>query len=84
MSDKETNFKLSCRKACIIGFPIFLVVQNIVAYAFVYGVTFYEINGTSLEDIQPILSVLIAGTIGQTVYVIKIMVKWAFTDSNKE
>lgn len=78
--NKDAGFKLRVRKVFAFAFPIFLVIQNILTYFFVWFVTFHPTEGISLKDIQPILAVVISGTIGETVLIIQIMVKWIFSD----
>lgn len=75
----DIRWKLTARKRYSLIFSLCLLLQNIVVYGFVYHV-YRQGSGSLLKDLQPIISVLVIGTIGQTVAVIRIMVRWIFSD----
>lgn len=77
--EADVSWKLRARKSYSIAFFIFLLVQNITVYWFIWQV-YQHGNGNLFKQLQPILSVVIVGTIGETVGVIQIMVKWIFSD----
>jgi len=76
----DTESKIGFRKFFAVLFTLLLLVQNIFVYWIVYKSFFFTIEGLKIEDVQVLLSVLVTGTIGQTVSIIWLMVKWVFSD----
>ena len=77
--ESDIRWRLDARKLYARIFSLFLLIQNLFV---MYIVDFSFRSGIDLGKLQLVLSVLIAGTIGQTVGVIQIMVKWIFSDIN--
>ncbi len=77
---KDAAFKLTIRKFFAYAFPIFLLVQNIITYVFIWVIFYTYKDSPYVFDLQPFLSVLTLGTLGETVLIVKIMVRWIFTD----
>lgn len=76
--EADISWKLRARKTYSIAFFIFLLLQNIFVYGFVFYI--YQKGQGNFKNLQPILSAIILGTIGETIGVIQIMVKWIFSD----
>lgn len=77
--EDDISWKLKARKTYSIAFFIFLLLQNFAVYWFVWHV-YHTGNSSEFKDLQPILATAVLGTIGQTVGIINIMVKWIFSD----
>ena len=77
--EADISWKLRARKTYSIAFFIFLLLQNIFVYGFVFYI-YQKGQGNVFRNLQPILSAIILGTIGETIGVIHIMVKWIFSD----
>jgi len=75
---KDADWKLKARKVLCWFFCIFLGIENVLLWTFVFLIFYYRSN--LFSEIQPVLSVIISGTIIQTGYIIKIIVRWLFTD----
>lgn len=76
--NKDADWKLKARKGLCWFFCIFLVIENVLLWIFVFLI--FQYRSDLFSEIQPVLSVIISGTIIQTGYIIKIIVKWLFTD----
>ncbi len=53
-----------------------LLVQN----AFVFGLVGYAIVTGNIQDLQLIFAVLVTATLGETAYMVKVIVEWLFRD----
>ena len=77
--EADISWKLRARKTYSIAFFIFLLLQNLAVYYFTWHI-YRQGNGALFQQLQPIMSVVVVGTIGETIGVIQIMVKWIFSD----
>ncbi|MBS1611805.1 MAG: hypothetical protein JST49_03225 [Bacteroidetes bacterium] len=73
---RDNSWKLSARQEYGSFFTILLIAQNMA----VFGIVIYCIKHDKLENLQPILSILITATLTETYFIIRIMVQWMFAD----
>lgn len=76
IEEEDMRWKLWARKWFSIVAFVFLIAQNYLVFALVYQ-AFYS---DKLVQLQVILSILVTGTLAETVGAIKIMVEWVFRD----
>jgi len=74
--ETDAQWKLNARKIYAPLFLIFLLVQNIIAYVFIFIVYFQH----NLSSVQPFIISLFIGMIVETAYIVKIIIRWVFTD----
>lgn len=76
--EKDAEWKLEARKKYAPVLLGFLLLQN---FAFLWFIALaYSEN--KLGDFQPFMGTVILGTFVETAYLVKIIVRWVFTDIN--
>ena len=72
----DIRWRLSARRVFAWGACTLLVIQNIAVFVLVYFAFFYN----ALQQLQPIIGILVSATLLETVGLIKIMVDSVFKD----
>lgn len=72
----DINSKIVGRICLTVIFLTILIIQNVSVFALV----FWAFEQNKLVEIQPLLAVLITGTLGETAFTINMIVKWMFKD----
>ena len=83
----DITWKLLARKEYAPFFRWFLIIQNFLIFLFVFIAYYNSLsldNLTSFFKLQPVFSIIIGGTIAQTVLIIRIMVLWIFSNTPYE
>ena len=75
---KDNSWRVEARESFGQFFFILLVVQNIAVFALVW----YCVKHRTIENLQPILGIIITGTLTETYFIIRIIVEWVFKDIN--
>lgn len=72
----DINSKIVGRICLTVIFLAILIIQNVSVFTLV----FWAFEQNKLVEIQPLLAVLITGTLGETAFTINMIVKWMFKD----
>ena len=73
---EDANWKIKSRKWYAPIFLGFLFLQNFATYTFIYILY----NQGRLEELQLFAASIFVGLIAETAYIVKIIIKWLFTD----
>lgn len=75
---EDYSWKVTARKKYGWVLMILLICQNI----FVFGFLILALLSNKLTELQIIFSVIIPATLGETAYMVKVIIQWLFKDIN--
>lgn len=73
---EDITWKVRARKQFGWAMLVLLAAQNII----VFGVLIYALVIGRLEELQIIFGIIIPATLGETAYMVKIIIEWLFRD----
>ncbi|MFW5702730.1 MAG: hypothetical protein ACOCXP_02065 [Candidatus Dojkabacteria bacterium] len=75
---EDYTWKIRSRKIYARVLTILLISQNIL----VFGLVVLAMINDQLQELQAIFAVLVAATLGETAFMVKVIIEWLFKDIN--
>lgn len=75
---EDFTWKIKARKTYGWILVVLLFAQNIVVFSLVIGALLFD----KMQDLQIVFGVLVTATLGETAYMVKVIIEWLFKDIN--